>query len=156
MQCKSCLVLVAAAFLVLPTLARAALGDTEASVTQDSVKLHAQRALQSAPTYSIHVLQQADGSVVRQFVSAGQRVFAVSWAGHGKPDLATLLGSSYGRYADGVRRAAEQRPGLAHQFHQVALDLVVHSSAHLNIFKGYAYVPSLVPAGFSLNSSVAQ
>jgi len=147
---------VAAAMVLWCGPARAGLGDSEAVVAADGVKLHAQRALQAAPGYTVHVLQQADGGVVRQFVSADRRVFAVTWTGHGKPDLATLLGASYGRYADGVQRAAQQRPGPAHQFHQTALDLVVHSSVHLNVFKGYAYLPSLVPAGFTLNASPSQ
>ena len=131
----------------------AGLGDSVAVIDQDRVKLHARMALQAQPTYTVHVLQQADGGVVRQYAAADRRVFAVSWVSVGKPDLATLLGASYARYAAGVQAAVQQRPGAGRQFHHSAGDLVVHSSAHLNVFKGYAYHPSMVPAGFGLAAS---
>ena len=136
---------------VLPSgVAWAGLGESVAVIEQDRVAMHAQKALQVQSTYTVHVLQMANGGLVRQYASADQRVFAVSWVSVGKPDLATLLGPSYGRYVAGVRASVQQRPGAGRQFHHSAQDLVVHSSAHLNVFKGYAYHPSMLPAGFGL------
>ena len=100
------------------------------------------------PGYTVHEVVQADGSRQRQYVNAGGQVFAVSWTARAKPQLSELLGNSYPAYVTAAGEAA-QRGGLQRQFRHEGLDLVVHSGSHLQVYSGYAYRRSLLPAGLS-------
>ena len=133
----------------VPLLAHAGLGQSESSVAQDSSRLQARHARSLQAGYTLHELQMADGSRIRQYVGADQRVFAISWHAMHKPDLTQLLGDAYPRYASAAQAAA-RRGGIQRHFHHQSLDLVVHSSAHLHLFAGYAYRPSMFPAGYQL------
>jgi hypothetical protein len=124
----------------------AGLGEAESSIDRERVQMHARHSVARATQYSVHELKMADGSRVRQFVAGNGRVFAVNWTTLYKPDLSSLLGSSFGNYNDAVQTAA-QRGGIQRQFRHEGTDLVVQSSAHLNVYRGFAYRPSMLPAG---------
>ncbi len=117
----------------------------------DSIKLErkhmaARHQVRTGAQYSLHELLAADGSRVRQYVSANGMVFAVSWHTLYKPDLSALLGTSYPRYAAAAQVAA-QRGGVQRQFRHTDLDLVLQSSAHLHVFSGFAFRRSMLPRG---------
>lgn len=132
--------------------ARAALGDTVASVQADRVSMKGQLRTRSEPGYSVQEITAANGVLVREFVSASGVVFAVSWSGPAMPDLQQTLGTYFAQYRTSVeaQRATGQRGG--HHHVQIrAPSLVVHSSGHMRQYFGLAYVPSLVPQNLSIS-----
>ena len=132
--------------------ARAALGDTVASVQADRVSMKGQLRTRSEPGYSVQEITAANGVLVREFVSASGVVFAVSWSGPAMPDLRQTLGTYFSQYRTSVQaqRAAGQRGGH-HHVEIRAPSLVVHAGGHMRQYFGMAYVPSLVPQNLSIS-----
>jgi hypothetical protein len=88
----------------------------------------------------------ATGTRVREYVSAGGMVFAVSWEGPILPDLKALLG----KYFDTMVAESARLPRAGRS--QLAVDLpevVIHSGGHMRAFEGSAWIPAQLPAGFS-------
>ena len=134
---------------LLPQLVHAALGQDTQSIAQERSRTQARHKMLHRAGFALHELHSEDGSRVRQFVSDRGRVFAVTWNAMHKPDLSTLLGAAYPAYSDEVQAAARRR-GVQHAVHHQSADLIVQSNGHLHIFTGYAYHPSMLPAGFDL------
>ena len=140
------------ALMVAPVFnACAGLGESEGSIAGDRMRLRAFHSVARAQQYAMHELTMPNGSHVRQFVGGDGRIFAVSWHTLFKPDLSTMLGSSFPSYS-AAAMAAGQQGGIRRQFHHQGSDLVVQSSGHLNVFTGYAIRPSLVPQGLNLQT----
>ena len=137
--------------LVAALPAQAGLGQAQSSIETDRVRMRARHAVTRAPQYTLHDLQMADGSHLQQYVAANGQVFAVRWNTLHKPDLSGLLGDAFVGYATAVQQAA-RRGGIQRQFRHQSLDLVVQSGGHLHVFSGYAYRPSLLPPGLSLQT----
>lgn len=146
--CHGLRMIVALGFMLGSTHSFAGLGQDVDSIKVERKRMAARHQVQvkAAAQYSLHELQSADGSRVRQYVSANGMVFAVSWHTLYKPDLSTLLGTSYPRYAAAAQVAA-QRGGVQRQFRHTDLDLVLQSSAHLHVFSGFAFRRSMLPRG---------
>jgi len=140
-----------AAALLHAGAAHAVLGEAAASVQADQMRVRGARALHVALTHQVHEIVMADGSRIREFVSADGVVFAVAWNTRLKPDLQALLGLHHSAYMAAAREALRQ-PGVHRHVVLRQGDLVVHSSGHLNSFVGKAYVPSLVPRGTDLDA----
>ncbi len=141
----------AAALLPLAAApAHAVLGET--MTLPSAGRAQAAAAPRTALPVGVQMIERAsgDGGAIREYVSPQGIVFAVAWNTRFKPRLDTLLG----RYHEGYAAAASQaltRPGRAGIQRQATLqstDLVVQSTGFLNTFKGRAWVPSLLPAGF--------
>lgn len=142
----------ALALMAAPAVtAWAGLGEGQASIDTDRVRMSARHSVARAPQYTVHELKAVDGSRVQQFVSGNGQVFAVRWNTLYKPDLSALLGTSFADY-QGAAHEAAQRGGIQRQFHHEGNDLVVQSSGHLQVFSGYAYRRSLLPQGLSPKS----
>ena len=107
------------------------------------------RAKTSQSVYTVHEMQTTDGIVVREFISAQGRVFAVSWRGPSKPDLRALLGDSFDRFVSGTQARG---PGSHHHLQVRGPDLVVQSSGHMRAMFGRAWLPQLVPAGLEVET----
>jgi len=137
--------LIAAALLPLP--AAATLGEGVASVQADTLRAAAVRRVHAEPTGPVHTLTLRDGSVIRQYLAADGRVYAVSWNTRFKPRLDQLLGAHFDTYAAAGRQAQQQRGGVRHAAVLSRGDLVVESSAHLQSHVGRAWLRSLLPAG---------
>jgi hypothetical protein len=96
----------------------------------------------------VHEITTSYGTVVREYISPGDKVFAVSWRGPVNPDLRQLLGDYYTQYEQaasmphpgGHRHLAIEQPGL-----------VVQVSGRMRAFQGRAWVPGLVPQSFSVS-----
>ena len=144
--CHGLRMIVALGFMLGSTHSFAGLGQDVDSIKVERKRMAARHQVKAAAQYSLHELQSADGSRVRQYVSASGMVFAVSWHTLYKPDLSTLLGPSYPGYASAARLAA-QRAGIQRQFRHADLDLVLQSSAHLHVFSGFAFRRSMLPRG---------
>jgi hypothetical protein len=129
----------------------AGLGEGQASIDTERLRLHARHAVARAQQYTVHALTLADGSRLQQYVAGNGRVFAVRWDTLYKPDLSTLLGTSFADYSSAAQ-AAGRRGGIQRQFRHDGSELVVQSSSHLHVFTGYAYRRSLLPHGVSARS----
>jgi hypothetical protein len=120
----------------------AALGDSEASVVADQVKFQATRTVILVSGSTIYEITRADGTLIREYVSAG-KVFGVSWSGPSIPDLSQLLGSSFAEF----RKSLYSTPGQRRVAAVYNRDLVVESTGHARAFYGRAYLNSLLPSG---------
>ena len=130
--------------------AHAALGETEATVSDDARQLHASYGLQSRAAwarspFTVYELATAEGIRIREFVAATGTVFALTWHGPFRPDMRTLLGGHFQAYASAPRSADSTRSRL--KIEQPGL--VVRASGHMHAFRGLAYLPDAMPAGVS-------
>ncbi len=133
--------------LALSGPAAAALGGSEASIAADQAQMKATRRIVAAPRYTVHEIQTASGTVVREYVSAQGQVFAVAWQGPFLPDLQQVLGSHFAEYT-----AAARSKRVGHGSLMVSQPgLVVQSGGHMRAFSGRAYVPQLLPADVTVD-----
>ncbi len=137
------------AFVLLAALAAAALpgwavlGGSVESVLADQLKFQAKRAVVETQEYTLHVISLEDGTLIREYVTPGGRVFGVSWSGPTIPDLSQLLGSYNAEFQNAARtKTRHHRTAAVHDS-----DLVVESSGHMRAFYGRAYLNSMLPAG---------
>lgn len=132
--------------------AKAALGETVASVQGDRVSMKGQLRTRSEPGYSVQEITGASGVIVREYVAPSGVVFAVSWSGPAMPNLQQTLGAYFSQYVTAAKaqRAKGQRVGHHHlEIHQPSL--VVHAGGHMRQYFGLAYVPALVPQNISIS-----
>ena len=127
----------------------AALGGDASSVEADRVKLKGQvHSATPGSGYSVHEMQLPSGTTVREYVSADNKVFAVTWSGPTMPDLQQTLGTYYEQF----KAAAASGPRGSHHHLTVRQpDLVVQSGGHMRAHFGKAYVPSLLPQNVSVD-----
>jgi hypothetical protein len=126
----------------------AALGGDAASVDADVVKMKAQARATPVAGYSVSEMTLPGGTVVREYVSAEGKVFAVTWKGLTVPNLQQTLGGYFEEYK--AAAAATARAGHHHLSIQHT-DLVVNTGGHMRAWKGVAYARSLLPPNFSLD-----
>ena len=128
----------------LPALAT--LGEDVSTVENDRMHMKAQLRMTAVAGYAVHEIQTPTNTIVREYVSASGKVFAVSWSGPLLPDFRQTLGRYFDAYNSG---ASDPRVGRRHLTVERA-DLVVNSHGHMRAFYGNAYVPSLLPPNFSV------
>jgi len=125
----------------------AALGESAASVEADAAKMKGQARATAVAGYTVKEITLPSGTIVREYVSAEAKVFAVTWSGMSRPDLQQTLGTYFEQY-----KAAAAAPHAGHHhltIHQP--DLVLSSSGHMRAWRGKAYVPALLPPNFSVD-----
>jgi Protein of unknown function (DUF2844) len=99
--------------------------------------------------------QLASGTLIREYLDASGKVVAIAWQGPTLPDLQLLLGSYFPRYVQAQKQTQMQvqpaKPAEASHRHAQLRDsdVVIESHGHLRAFQGRAYLPALLPAGFS-------
>jgi hypothetical protein len=124
----------------------ASLGGDEASVQADQLHMQGTRTTKVAASYTVHEIQAASGTVVKEYLSPEGTVFAVAWQGPWLPDLRQLLGSYFEQY----RTAVQSRSGARLARKPVMIDqpgLVVQIGGHIRAFSGRAYLPEMLPTG---------
>jgi len=132
----------------------AALGEKRAVVTSAGVgvvgaQLRAQTpSLQMAGVTS-QSTQHPNGTTVVEYAAKDGIVFAVTWQGPVLPDLPAQLGTFFPQFRDELQRLGSGSR-LASVLNLRTVDLVVHSQGRMRHFSGYAYAPSLVPAGLDV------
>jgi hypothetical protein len=132
--------------------AKAALGDTVASVEADRVSMKGQVRARSEAGYSVQEITAANGTVVREYVSPTGTVFAVSWSGPAMPNLQQTLGTYFAQYQTTVK--AQRATGARSGHHHVEIrspSLIVHVGGHMRQYFGLAYVPTLLPQNISVS-----
>lgn len=132
---------------LLPHLARAALGEPEATATNDAQQLAGSIKSTERTSYRVHEIQLPSGTVMREFAAAGGNVFAVTWSGPAIPNLRQALG----RYFDGYVAAAKANRAGHHHFQIRQSDFVMQSTGHMRAFTGRAYLPQSLPSGTSVD-----
>jgi len=124
----------------------ASLGGDGTSIGSDLARMKGSLRVNTTADYTVHEITTPDGTVVREYVSSADKVFAVSWRGPFIPDLRQVLGGYYARYlqststphAGGHRHLSIEQPNL-----------VVQSSGHMRAFAGRAWAPDLLPKNFA-------
>ena len=127
-----------------PSVAQAALGESQDAVERDYAALHGTSLrVSSTISYEVHQITTADAGTVRQYVDHGGTVFAVTWSGRVQPDLRRVLAAHYAQYL-----AAARAPHQGHHLLSVSTaDLVLTVVKLPRGFAGHAHLPSLLPGG---------
>ncbi|BCQ22024.1 DUF2844 domain-containing protein [Caballeronia sp. NK8] len=102
----------------------------------------------SASNYTVRSTTLASGTVINEYLSSEGVVFGIAWHGPRVPDLASLLGSYFPQYQQGLKAQRAARGGRGPVSVQDS-GLVVESSGHMGAFAGSAYLPQSLPAGVS-------
>jgi hypothetical protein len=131
------------AAMLAPGIALAALGEDASTVERDVKQMRAQRAVTASSAYSVHELQLPGGTLVREYVTTTNRVFAIAWNGPSIPDLQQLLGAYFPRFTAAAQGLGRARRPVAVE----ASDLVIHTAGHTRAFSGVAYLPNQMPSG---------
>lgn len=143
--------LMALCFVFIPVFglpAWAALGGTVGTVQADQQHMKGTLRVSAQAGYTLHEIQDASGTSVREFVSPSGTVFAVAWDGPLTPDLHQLLGTYFNRLQQAAQvKRARRAPLVIHDE-----DLVIEAGGHMRSFRGRAYLPQLAPAGVDLQS----
>lgn len=128
--------------------ARATLDEVFVPDSTKQVKRIGAIRIKTLAQYTVNEYTLESGTVVREFVSADQKVFAVAWKGQLKPDLRQLLGTHFDRYVNTAsnKRRSGRHPVLLHD-----ADLVIHATGHMRAFSGIVYLPTEIPAGVTEN-----
>ena len=131
--------------------AYAALGGDAASIEADRVHLEAATTSTVYAGYTAYALTLPNHGVVQEFLNAQGQVFAISWREPGRPDLRQLLASRFdslqSENAPTTGRPRRRRSPLAVN----RSDFALHSGGRPGAFRGVAYLPALVPSGFSIS-----
>jgi hypothetical protein len=127
----------------------AGLGGDATSVDSDRASLKGTvRVSNASAGFAVHEITGESGLVIREYLGADGKVFAVSWQGAGVPNLSQMLGSYYAS-----ARAATVAAGPHYDHHHFAVntpEVVVESSGHARSFFGRAWAPALLPQNFSV------
>jgi hypothetical protein len=154
MEVKRSIFLAALAFSLLAFAsareAGAALGEPAHSVSSDRIALSAERPTETAGRGFTVQEFEANGTLIREYISPSGIVFAVAWNGYTYPDLTTLLGSYAGEYKEALRQAPK-KPGIQRRQSVETGRVVVEKWGHMRNLQGRAYVPALVPPEVDLN-----
>lgn len=102
------------------------------------------------PTYRVQRTVQESGTLVSEFVRPDNVVFAVSWQGPILPDLKVLLGTYFDVFAAPAEVPLRTR-SLGSPLALKTDAVVIQSVGRMRGFRGYAYVPSLVPASLRIS-----
>jgi len=124
--------------------AAAALGGDVSTIGTGQTHLLATARIQRVTTHTMHELQAATGTKVREYLGNDGKIFAVAWQGPFRPNLRDLLGSYYETYL------AAAGPRIARGPINISLPgLVIHMSGHQRAFYGRVYLADQVPQGLS-------
>jgi hypothetical protein len=140
---------IVAGILASSVPAQATLGAGVDSVATDRKALSAvKRATSSRASYSIQESASV-ATVVREYLTPSNVVFAVAWNGLVPPDLSVLLGT----YATEYREAKRQLPRRHGQRRTrvKGASVIVETWGHMRDLHGRAYLPALVPSGVDID-----
>ncbi|CAJ6764779.1 Protein of uncharacterised function (DUF2844) [Burkholderia pseudomallei] len=136
---------------VYPDLAVAALGgepvnyEAGSQVPPHIYDVRPESASQQPYTVQRDLIQNR--TEVHQYIDGNGKVFAVAWSGSAKPNLQTLLGGKL--FSTMIRSQSASHHGSRHSLNQWNDDLVVQSQSHGHLFRGRAWIPSMLPQGVS-------
>jgi hypothetical protein len=126
--------------------ARASLGGDAASIQADQLRMQGSLKITATSSYTVHEIQGATGTVVREYVSGEGKVFGLAWQGPRPPDMRQVLGSYFDQYIQAAKAQSGNRMGRRPLLIEQP-GLVVQMGGHPRAFNGKAYVPEMLPAG---------
>lgn len=140
--------IVAGVLLFQPGFAGASLGERGDSVEADRYSLKATLVSTTQKAqYTVHEIDDG-GTSIKEYESAQGRIFAVSWKGLHRPDLAVIFGQTYTKYlnekSSTIKVAGRQPLNVSND------EIVVRHAGHMRDVRGQAYLPALVPAGLNM------
>jgi hypothetical protein len=109
----------------------------------------AQGASSTAASYTVNQTTLSSGTVVSEYVTANNTVFALSWRGPTLAPLQTLLGDYFPAYVQGLAAGHAANGGGYGPAAVRQSALVVESGGHMGAFYGRAYLPQALPQGVS-------
>jgi hypothetical protein len=135
-----------ATLLAMPRPASASLGADVSTIDTDRIRMQgALLRISRTDAFTVHEVQSANGTAIREYVSSSGTVFAVAWTGPWQPDLRQLLGAYFDRFQQAATAARR-----AHRGHgPLNIDdgeLTVQIAGHARSFSGVATVRRLTPA----------
>ena len=126
----------------------AGLGEDVSSVQADQARFKGTLRSTQAEGYTVHEIKAATGTVVREYVTASGKVFAVAWQGPWPPNMRQVLATYFDSYQTAAKAQhsahAGRRPLVIEQ-----PGLVVHAGGHMRSYAGHAYIPDMLPQGMS-------
>ena len=122
----------------------ASLGGDISSVQADQVHMQGTLRTTIAESYTVQEIQNTNGTVVREYVSAQGKVFGIAWQAPWPPDMRQLLGSYFDQYTQAVKSQSAARVGRRPLMVQQQ-GLVVQMAGHPRSFAGRAYLPDQMP-----------
>jgi Protein of unknown function (DUF2844) len=144
--CRFLRAFVATVVVTAASSAFAGLGEDASSVLADQARVHGTLRSTQSQNFTMHEIQEPNGTILHEYVSATGKVFAVAWHGPWLPDMRQLLAGYFDQYRQGQQAQASQhvirRPLRIEQ-----PGLVVESGGHMRAFAGRAYIPDMMPAG---------
>ena len=103
-----------------------------------------------AQPFTDSVITDGGGGVTHEYVNTQGVVFAVRWSGPVLPNFQALFGTHFSALqAEAQRSRASRKRGAPLSMESDTLVMV--SRGKMGHFTGYAYVPSLVPAGVNID-----
>jgi hypothetical protein len=154
------LIKIALAIATLAPLASyAALGAAPAANASSAAQPRVAQSLTTATTsasasasapYTVHETRGSDGVTVREYATANNVVFAVTWKGPVRPDMSVLLGSYFHNY---LSAGESQGRGTGPLIERNG-DVQIESEGGPGHLFGRAYLPRLVPV--SVNAGALQ
>ena len=115
-----------------------------------SAKKLAATATGRSGTFTLSESQFESGTLVREYVTPAGQVFALAWRGPVLPDLSAYLGGYFNAFKVEAQQARTK--GIrGSPVHFEGDGFVMRSGGRMRNFSGYAYVPTLVPAGVNIN-----
>jgi hypothetical protein len=139
---------IAIALVLVSIPARAELGGDVSGIQADQERMKGTRKVSTTAAYSVHEIQAATGTKVREFVSPAGTVFAVAWEGPSTPDLRQLLGQYFDQYARAIQNKRAGRAPLSIRNG----NLVVEAHGHMRSFSGRAFLPAMMPQSVATES----
>src|SRR5512137_1931106 len=94
--------------LVYPYSASAALGEDITSVQTDQALMKGSLITIYEKAYTVNEFKAPSGTIVREYISPGGKIFAVAWQGPFIPNLRQLFGTYFEQYS----RAAQTRNSI--------------------------------------------
>lgn len=132
--------------LLLAAPAFAGLGEDVRSVPADQAHMQGTLRTTQSSAYTVHEIQSATGTIVREYVSTSGTVFAVAWQGPWPPDMHQILASYFEPYKKAVQAQTNSR-AARRPLNLVLPGFVMQSGGHMRSFSGRAYIPDLLPQG---------
>lgn len=132
-------------FCLFSLPAWAVLGQTQASIKADQVRLHGRMTLRQHTGYRVARVVAPNGIVLREYVSPAGLVFGLTWRGPRPPDMAALLGAYFQTYRQAAMKLRRHRGPWVLRIG----DLIISMSGHMRAFHGSAWLQPLLPAGMT-------
>ncbi|HEX7907453.1 MAG TPA: DUF2844 domain-containing protein [Paraburkholderia sp.] len=103
----------------------------------------------ASANYTVSQTTLPSGTVVSEYIGAGNTVFALSWEGPTMPPLKTLLATYFPAYVQALTDAHTAQGGGYGSAVVRQSALVVETGGHMGAFVGRAYLPQALPQGVS-------